>query len=116
MRSSQTGLSVGRVRVWFWPPGSRRWQVMVSAVLVTVTSVRSRRAMRLRSRWGVCGSLKMAGRSVTSWRMRAFCASVRVPVAVLAAWSEASWASRWALFQSALRVSATSRLAGLTVR
>ena len=21
----------GRVRVWFWPPGSRRWQVMVSA-------------------------------------------------------------------------------------
>ena len=50
LRSSQAGLSVGRVRVWFWPPRSRMWQVMVSAVLVTVTSVRSRRAMRLRSR------------------------------------------------------------------
>src|SRR6266511_2268482 len=39
-RSSQAGLRVGRVRVWFWPPGSRTWQVMVSAVLVTVRRAR----------------------------------------------------------------------------
>ena len=40
---------------------------MVSLVRVTVTSVSSSRAMRLRSRIGVAGSFQMPGRSVTSW-------------------------------------------------
>ena len=43
---------------------------MVSLVLVTVTSVSSSRAMRLRSRIGVAGSFQMPGRSVTSWAIR----------------------------------------------
>jgi hypothetical protein len=35
--------------VWCWPPARRMWAVMVSLVRVTVTSVSSSRAMRLRS-------------------------------------------------------------------
>ena len=52
---------------------------MVSLVLVTVTSVSSSRAMRLRSRMGVAGSFQMPGRSVASWAIRAFWASVSCP-------------------------------------
>src|SRR5437867_1277851 len=36
LRSSQAGLSVGRVRVWFWPPGSRAWQVAAAGQLGVV--------------------------------------------------------------------------------
>ena len=72
-------MGIGRVRVRCWPPGSRACAVMVSVVLVTVTSVSSSRAMRLRSRIGVAGSFQMAGRSVTSWAMRAFWALVSWP-------------------------------------
>ena len=53
---------------------------MVSLVRVTVTSVSSSRAMRLRSRAGVAGSFQMPGRSVTSWAIRSFWAGVSVPV------------------------------------
>ena len=51
----------GMVRVWCWPAGRRTCAVMVSRVLVTVTSVSSSRAMRLRSRAGVAGSFQIAG-------------------------------------------------------
>ena len=51
----------------------------VALVRVTVTSVSSSRAMRLRSRMGVAGSCQMPGRSVTSWLIRSFWAGVRVP-------------------------------------
>ena len=52
---------------------------MVSRVRVTVTSVSSSRAMRLRSRAGVAGSFQIAGRSVTSCWIRVFWASVSCP-------------------------------------
>ena len=110
---------MGRVRVWCWPAGRRTCAVMVSRVRVTVTSVSSSRAMRLRSRAGVAGSSQIAGRSVTSWRIRVFCASVSCPVSFLRACSQVSCAwlrARRAVFQSASRVSATSRLAGSTAR
>ena len=48
--------------------------------------------MRLRSRAGVAGSSQIAGRSVTSWRIRVFCASVSCPASCLRACSQASWA------------------------
>jgi hypothetical protein len=60
-------------------PARRACAVMVSLVLVTVTSVSSRRAMRLRSRAGVVGSFQLAGRSVTSWLIRVFWAAVSRP-------------------------------------
>ena len=106
----------GMVRVWCWPAGRRTCAVMVSRVRVMVTSVSSSRAMRLRSRAGMAGSSQIAGRSVTSWAIRVFWASVSCPVLLLRAWSYASWAwlgARSAVFQSASRVSATSRLAGV---
>src|SRR6266568_6862747 len=65
----------------------RTCAVMVSRVLVRVTSVSSRRAMRLRSRAGVAGSFQMPGRSVTSWLIRVFWASVSCPLCCLRAWS-----------------------------
>jgi hypothetical protein len=83
--------------------------------LVTVMSVRSSRVMRLRSRCGVAGSFQIAGKSVTSLRMRVFWVSASSAVAAFWAVSQASWASlsaRSAVFQPASRVSATSRLAG----
>ena len=64
------------------PPCHRMLQVIVFAFLVTVTSVRSRRVMRLRSRCGVAGSFQIAGKSVTSVRMRVFWVSARLAVAV----------------------------------
>jgi hypothetical protein len=63
----QAGSGTGRVMVRAWPPARRTCAVMVSLVRVTVTSVSSSRAMRLRSRIGVAGSFQMPGRSVTSW-------------------------------------------------
>ena len=75
--------------------------------------------MRLRSRAGVAGSFQIAGRSVASWLIRACWAAVSCPVSCLRACSHASWAwvrARRAVFQSASRVPATSRLAGLTAR
>ena len=78
-RIFQAGWGAGRVRVRCWPPARRTCAVMVSLVRVTVTSVSSSRAMRLRSRIGVAGSFQMPGRSVTSWRIRAFWASVSWP-------------------------------------
>ena len=59
--------------------GQAACAVMVSVVLVAVTSVSSSRAIRLRSRIGVAGSFQMAGRSVTSWAMRACWALVSCP-------------------------------------
>ena len=76
LRASGPVFGIGRVRVWCWPPRSRTCALMVSLVLVAVTSVSSSRAMRLRSRIGVAGSFQMAGRSVTSWAIRSFWASV----------------------------------------
>ena len=58
---------------------------MVSLVRVTVTSVSSSRAMRLRSRIGVAGSFQMPGRSVTSWLILVFWALVSCPVCCLRA-------------------------------
>jgi hypothetical protein len=75
------------VRVQVWPAGRRMCAVMVPVVRVTVTSVSSSRAMRLRSRAGVAGSSQIAGRSVASWRIRVSCASVSCPVSFLRAWS-----------------------------
>ena len=79
LRASGPVLGIGRVRVQVWPPCSRACAVMVPVVLVTVTSVSSSRAMRLRSRIGVAGSFQIAGRSVTSWAIRSFWALVGVP-------------------------------------
>ena len=45
------------------------------------------RAMRRRSRIGVAGSFQMPGRSVTSWAIRSFWASVSCPVCCSPAWS-----------------------------
>ena len=66
-RSSQEFLGTGSTRLWWGPPRRRTCAVIWSLVLVTVTSVSSSRAMRLRSRAGVAGSFQIAGRSVTSW-------------------------------------------------
>ena len=71
-RISQARLGDRRVRVRSWPPARRTCAVMVSLVRVTVTSVSSSRAMRLRSLIGVAGSFQIAGRSVTSWLIRVF--------------------------------------------
>ena len=57
---------------------------MVSRVRVTVTSVSSSRAMRLRSRAGVAGSFQIAGRSVTSWLDPGFLGVGELPGVVLA--------------------------------
>ena len=57
---------------------------MVSRVRVTVTSVSSSRAMRLRSRAGVAGSSQIAGRSVTSWLDPGFLGVGELPGVVLA--------------------------------
>ena len=107
---------MGRVRVVCCPAGRRMCAVMVPAVRVAVTSVSSSRVMRLRSRAGVAGSSQIAGRSVASCRIRVFWASVSCPVSCLRACSYAFWAwlrARRAVFQSASRVPATSRLAGV---
>src|SRR6266571_7025130 len=92
-RIFQAGSGTGRVRVRAWPPARRTCAVMVSLVRVTVTSVSSSRAMRLRSRIGVAGSCQMPGRSVTSWLIRSFRAGVRVPSCCSRALSQAAWAS-----------------------
>jgi len=75
--------------------------------------------MRLRSRAGVVGSFQSAGRSLTSWWIRFFWASVICPIWAWRALSWSSWAwlrARSVVFQSASRVSATSRLVGSTAR
>ena len=70
LRSCAAFGGMGRVRVQVWPAGRRMCAVMVSRVRVTVMSVSSSRAMRLRSRAGVAGSFQIAGRSV--WKASPF--------------------------------------------
>ena len=48
-RWSPMGSGGATVMVWFWPPARRMCAVIESVILVTVTSVSSSRAMRLRS-------------------------------------------------------------------
>ena len=77
LRSGAAVGGMGRVRVQVWPAGRRMCAVMVSRVRVTVTSVSSSRAMRLRSRAGVAGSSQIAGRSVASFPDSGFVVNLR---------------------------------------
>lgn len=57
----QAGFGRGRAKVWSCPPVKRTWQVVAWSSRMMVTSLISRRAMRLRSRCGVAGSFQIAG-------------------------------------------------------
>ena len=110
----------GRVRVWCWPPGRRTCAVMVSRVRVTVTSVSSSRAMRLRSRAGVAGSFQMRGQVGDELADPGFLLVGELPGGAARGPCRRRpgrrLRARRAVFQSASRVSATSRLAGSTAR
>ena len=87
--------------------------------LVDRDVVISSRTIRLRSRAGVAGSVHRAGKSAASWRICALRCSLSAVLAAVV-WrsysSWASWSARRVSFQSASRVSATSRLSGSTAR
>jgi transposase len=117
-RSSQAVSGRGRVSWWLWPP-RRTTPTLMWSVLVRVTSVTSSRIMRLRSRIGVAGSFQSRGKSAARAVILARVSGESGPIAVFFARSYSSVASassRRAVFQSASRVSATSRLAGSTAR